>query len=235
MFTGVLFDLDGTLLPLDLDTLVREYMKAVVGHMAPVLPPERLLPALLQGTLAMISHTDRSQTNQDAFFADFFPNVGATPADLMPHFDAFYRDVFPSLRRLAVSGGPGRPAVAAALARGCRVVLATNPLFPLSAVVERMRWAAVDDLPWELVTSYEEMHACKPSAAYYEEILQRTGLRPEECLMVGNDVAEDMAPARALGMSTFLVTGYELNATGTPYTGPSGTLADLADRLRNLG
>ena len=235
MIKAVLFDLDGTLLPLDLDTLVREYTQALATYMAPVLPPDRLLPALMHGTLAMIQHTDRSQTNQQAFFADFFPRLGAEPGALMPHFDAFYRTVFPGLHRLVAQDGTGRAAVQAALERGRQVILATNPLFPREAVLERMRWAGVADLSWALITSYEEMHACKPHPDFYAEILARTGLRPAECLMVGNDVQEDIAPAQGLGMSTFLVTGHELNRGGTPYTGPSGSLADLADRLGDLG
>lgn len=41
---------------------------------------------------------------------------------------------------------------------------------------------------------------------YYEEILQRLDLKPEECVMVGNNFEEDMVPTEKLGIQGFLLT-----------------------------
>ena len=51
----------------------------------------------------------------------------------------------------------------------------------------------------------ERMHFCKPNPAYYQEILELLGAKAEECLMIGNDVEEDMVAA-TLGIKTRLVT-----------------------------
>ena len=48
------------------------------------------------------------------------------------------------------------------------------------------------------------MHHCKPSKGYFLEIAEVMGVKPEECLMVGNDVSDDM-PARTAGMQVFLL------------------------------
>jgi len=54
------------------------------------------------------------------------------------------------------------------------------------------------------------MHFCKPNLEYFEEVLSFIDRKPEECLMVGNDVEEDLA-AGALGMKTYLVEDFILD------------------------
>lgn len=91
--------------------------------------------------------------------------------------------------------------------RGLRLVLAINPVFPALAIRERMRWAGIARMPWELITSYENMHSCKPNPEYYREIAASLQLRPEECLAVGNDTVEDLAAAAA-GMPVAVIIDY---------------------------
>jgi len=230
----ILFDLDGTLLPIDTDAFVRQYMKALAGHVGHMVAPGLLVEQIMASTNAMIRNTDPSLTNAAVFAADFFPKVGRTEEELMPLFDAFYTTKFSSLKQVC-PGVPGlaRKVVQAALDRGFEIVLATNPLFPRTAIEERMRWIEVDDLPWSLVTTYEEMHACKPQPAYYQEVLQRIGRRAEECMMVGNDVQED-GVAGKLGMETFFVTDYLIDRQETVLPPErSGSLASFLERLQS--
>ena len=91
-------------------------------------------------------------------------------------------------------------------------MLATNPLFPAIATESRIRWAGLNKDDFELYTTYENSCFCKPNLDYYREILSRLGLQPEECLMVGNDVGDDMV-ARELGMQVFLLTDCLINKT----------------------
>ena len=93
---------------------------------------------------------------------------------------------------------------------GGRVALATNPLFPSYATERRIRWAGLQPEDFELYTTYENIGCCKPNLAYYREILRRMKLPPEACIMVGNDVDEDIVAAQ-LGMQVFLLTDCLLN------------------------
>lgn len=232
MLKTILFDLDGTLLPIDTDRFVHQYLKAVATHVGHLVPPARLVEQIMASTAAMIGNTDRGLTNAQVFAADFFPKVGRDEAELMPLFDAFYRERFPLLREVC-PGLPGRAreVVQAAVDRGFEIVLATNPLFPRTAIEERMRWIGVEDMPWRLVTTYEEMHACKPQPAYYQEVLAKVGREPGECLMVGNDVDEDGVAAK-VGIQVYFVTDHLLNRSGKPLPPErSGTLADFRDWL----
>ena len=81
------------------------------------------------------------------------------------------------------------------------------------ATTQRIRWAGLDPADFETVTTYENSRFCKPDPRYYREILNNAGLAPEECIMVGNDVREDMA-AQTLGMQVFLLTDCLLHAEG---------------------
>ncbi|MDL2302445.1 hypothetical protein LJC58_08835, partial [Lachnospiraceae bacterium OttesenSCG-928-D06] len=44
-------------------------------------------------------------------------------------------------------------------------------------------------------------------AAYYQEILDKIGIKAEECLMIGNNAVDDMVAAET-GMETYLLTNY---------------------------
>jgi FMN phosphatase YigB (HAD superfamily) len=74
----------------------------------------------------------------------------------------------------------------------------------------RLSWAGVDENAFSLITAYENSRRSKPFAEYYLEILSKIGMAAEDCLMVGNDVSEDM-PARMTGMNVFLLTNCLIN------------------------
>lgn len=228
---AVLFDLDGTLLEMDTAVFAAEYLKEVGGAVAPVVNPVRFAADLMASTGAMIGNSDPGLTNREVFWADFRPRMGDAYEAVMPLIEEFYAGKFRTLSRVARPGRSARDAVKAALDRGFRIVLATQPVFPLSAVRDRMAWAGVEDLPWEFVTSYEEMHFCKPRPEYFLEIAGRLGLPAGECVMAGNDVEEDMAASRA-GMMTCLVTDFLVNPRNIDFKPDwSGSLRELAGWL----
>ena len=103
-----------------------------------------------------------------------------------------------------------RPIIDDLKARGLRLIIATNPLFPAAAQYNRVKWAGLDRDDFELITTYENSHYCKPNPAYYQEILDKQGLSADEVLMIGNDAREDTAAAQ-LGIPVFLVTDCLLN------------------------
>ena len=63
------------------------------------------------------------------------------------------------------------------------------------------------------MTTYENIGFCKPNPDYYLEVARRIGVNPRECLMVGNDVGDDMV-AEGLGMKVFLLTDCLINKDG---------------------
>ena len=67
------------------------------------------------------------------------------------------------------------------------------------ATYERIRWAGLTNDDFECITTYENIGYCKPKKEYYTAVANAIGVLPEECLMVGNDVDDDM-PAAEFGM-----------------------------------
>ena len=106
-------------------------------------------------------------------------------------------------------------------------MLATNPIFPRIATENRIRWAGLDKNDFDWITTFEVCRYCKPNPKYYEEILTRLNLDPKQCVMIGNDVKEDMT-ARSLGMEGWLITDCLLNTENLPVECEfEGTLAKL--------
>jgi FMN phosphatase YigB (HAD superfamily) len=102
------------------------------------------------------------------------------------------------------------------------------------ATERRIAWAGLSTTDFELYTTYENSRFCKPNPAYYLEVMQKLGVAPEECLMVGNDVEEDMI-AETLGCRVFLLTNDLINRGGTDISRyPNGDYRDLIEFIKNL-
>lgn len=207
----LLFDLDGTLLGNDIAVFLRHYFPAVAAKVAGMVDPERFLRQLLASTQEMVDNVDPRVSNADAFAASFYSPLGLERSTAEPVFADFYVREFPKLK-VHTHARPGARRVLDLAGSG--LVLATNPVFPALATEERMRWAGVAHYPWQLVTTYENMHFCKPQRGYYLEILDRIGRTPAECMMIGNDVEEDVTVPKELGMVTFLDPTQLIHRTG---------------------
>ena len=239
-YDAVLFDLDGTLLPMDFDTFMKGYLGLLVKTLAPFgYDKDRLVGDLWKGVGAM-ARNDGSMPNRTRFwetFAQGFPEkfVGATSEEseaLLKRQDdlflSFYANEFDGARAYT-SPAPeaAREAVASARRRADRVILATNPFFPAVAIERRLSWVGLRPDDFDYVTTYETSSFCKPNPLYYREVLARFDLEPAGCLMVGNDVAEDIAPTEGLGMGCFLVTDCLIDKAGAGTDVPSGSMGEL--------
>lgn len=211
--TTILFDLDGTLLPMDQDEFTKGYFKQLAGKMVPHgYDAKQLIDAIWAGTAAMVKN-DGKQNNEEVFWQKFAKIYGENVLADKPLFDAFYRNEFQGTKNCCGYNKKAAETVRELKQMGYRVVLATNPIFPAVATESRIRWAGLEPEEFELYTTYENTSYCKPNPAYYQDILERLHLAPEECLMVGNDVTEDMI-AGSLGIQVFLLTDCLINKEG---------------------
>ena len=230
--TTVLFDLDGTLLPMDQDHFVKMYFGLLAKTLTPS-DPEALIKAVWVGTKAMMTN-DGSKTNEDAFWDTYCQLLGEDRRADEPAFRSFYENQFELVRNACGFNPKAAETIALVKSRGLKTALATNPLFPRIATQARARWAGLNLDDFELYTTYEDYSHCKPDPRYYQAVLDRLGLKPEECLMVGNDAVEDVA-ATKLGIQVFLLTDCLINKNGVDIAEyPHGGFDELMAFIENL-
>ena len=206
----VMFDLDGTLLPMDQDQFTKYYFGLLAKKLAPYgYNAEQLVSGIWAGTAAMVKNNG-SCTNEEAFWKKFCALMGEKVLEDKPLFEEFYRVEFQGARASCGFAPQAAGLVKKLKAAGCRVLLATNPIFPAIATENRIRWAGLEPEDFELYTTYENACRCKPNPDYYRDILSSMKLDPSECLMVGNDATEDTAAGLA-GMQVFLLTDCLIN------------------------
>lgn len=231
-FTAVLFDLDGTLLPMDQEEFVSGYLH-LLAEKATLrgYEPEALTKSVWDGVRAMVRN-DGSRSNEDAFWGCFEQTFGreALVAD-RPMFDEFYAVEFQGARKFCGYNPMAAQVVARVKELGLRVACATNPVFPATATESRMGWAGLKPSDFELYTTYENSSSCKPNPAYYRDVAARLGVDPSECLMVGNDATEDMVAAE-MGMGVFLLTDCLINTNNVDVSElPQGSFVELLEYL----
>lgn len=210
MWQAVLFDLDDTLIVADNGRLMRTYFRDVAECFPSTLSQESIQRQIVHSTLHLMGADDGERLVIDRFADHFFPALDL-PAD-MSIFADYYAGEYARLGRFARPARGAREVVQEAMDLGMRVVLATNSVFPAVAIRQRLVWGGLEDIPWDLVTSLENMHYSKPQPGYFAEIAQHLGLEASACLMVGNDPDNDL-PAQLVGMKAFLVTGERPAAT----------------------
>lgn len=134
----------------------------------------------------------------------------------------FYAEVYGELQPLVSPVDGAAALVEDLLEQGLLLAVATNPLYPESAILQRLEWAGLGGLVGEfaIVTHSENMHFAKPQPEYIAEVVARVGIEPDEALMVGDSAVNDRQAARAIGCPTWQV-------------GVDGSLADLAQRIQS--
>ncbi len=236
----ILFDLDGTLLPMDQEKFTMAYFYALIKKLAELgLPTESeeekkaLVSAVWSGIYAMMKN-DGSCTNEERFFLDFSTILNIDISYLKPQFDVFYQNEFNEISKVCGRNPTVSRVISDLKGRGYRVAVATNPLFPLKANEARLSWAGLSLSDFEYCTCYENSRFCKPKLEYYKEILKVLGVSAEECIMVGNDVKEDMV-AKELGMDVFLITDYIINVENRNIDEfPHGSWADFEAYMEEM-
>ncbi len=232
---AVLFDLDGTLLPMDQERFFREYFKLLATKLYPYGydDPKKLVKVIWGGVNA-VEQSDGSRLNEEVFweyFNNYFPEK---THDKIGVLREFYLNEFQALQEVCGYNPNADKTVNAIKKKGLRAVVATKPIFPDEANLSRMKWAGLNADDFEYYTSYDKCCFCKPDVRYYKEIAENLGILPEECLMVGNDVSEDMT-AEKIGMKVFLITDCLINSENKDISCyKSGGFAELLEYIDTL-
>jgi FMN phosphatase YigB (HAD superfamily) len=214
MINTILFDLDGTLLPMDFERFIKLYFYEIGQYFRDLIEPEQLVRNILDATEFMVRN-DGSRTNEAAFFERFVTLIEGDPAVYRERFVTFYDSAFSKTRAASFEIPEVIKSVRLLQEKGYQLVLATNAIFPEQAVHHRIRWTGLKPEEFAYIASFERNHYCKPNPLFFTELLDEIEKSPGDCLMVGNDAQEDLAAQKA-GIATYLVTDCLLHRGGGP-------------------
>lgn len=233
-YKAVFFDLDGTLLPMDNEVFTKGYFKELAKKLSPLgLAPDALIAAVWAGTKAMVKN-DGARQNVELFWETFAQVTAKDVTSFRAQSDDFYVNEFHNARAYTSENPRAAEAIGAAHAAAEIVVLASNPLFPLTGQCSRLSWVGLEKSDFDYITAYESECFCKPNPAYYTALCEKLGVRPAECLMVGNDEREDMYAATLAGLDGFYVTDCAIPCEEHPWNGKHGSFAELIAFLKTL-
>ena len=233
MLDAIMFDLDGTLLPMVYEEFMHGYLGLLSNAVAKYgYTKERLLGSMWKGVGAMIAN-DGSRTNKEVFWDVFFGLLGSDSYGDIPKFDEFYSNDFHKAKQYTKPTVLAKTAVDIAKTKANKVVLATNPFFPRVAVASRLEWCGLKESDFDYITDYENSSFCKPNPKYFEQMAEKLSIDLSNSLMVGNNMQEDIAASAAASMKTYLITDCLID-DGEGVDTPSGSFEDFLNFLKNL-
>ena len=200
----ILFDLDGTLLNVDMHQFIPAYLSNLAGCLPVDVDTDRFTRSMIKRTMERLEGSDGSQTNEDFYLHAAQKDVGVAPEHFRAGLECFYAEKMPELERYIQPLPLAAKIIERCAQKHLRMIIATNPVFPQPLTMARLKWGGVDQFEYLHVSSFENSRHCKPNQAYFTEILHNFNLIPEQCMMVGNDTVHDLSAGR-LGIKTFLV------------------------------
>lgn len=234
---SVLFDLDDTLIKNNADHFTRVYLGLLGKHLEDLIDPQKMVHALMEGTRQMVTKTKVADTLEETFDQSFYPQVGYSKNQLAKTLDDFYQNRFPDLQPETSPRPEAVDVVQQCLARGWKVAVATNPLFPIAAVLHRLRWAGLDSdiVPFAAITSFETYHFAKPQPAFFSEVAARISAGDHPVVMIGNDLNDDILPAGKAGFPVFWLNDSKDGLPeGLPEGSISGEMKDIIPWLEKM-
>lgn len=232
--TTVLFDLDGTLLSVDMYKFIPAYLNRLAESIDPTIDRQQFVDTMIDRTMELLRSDDGSQTNEEFFLSVAQQDFQLTPEQFSSGIRRFCRDRLGELQPLVTSFPLARQLIQCCQTLGFEVVIATNPVFPRPVVDARLEWAGIGDFDYRLVTSFENSCYCKPNPNYFRDILDEIGAVAGNCLMVGNDTEHDLS-ATTLGITTFLVDTWLIDRGSSFVADYRGSHLDLYRFLGQLG
>ena len=119
----VLFDLDGTLLPMDQHKFSKKYFALITAKFAPLgYDPTAIVNSIQSGIVSMVKN-DGALLNEEICWRDLVKGLGEKVLEDKKTFDEFYRNDFDMIKDTCgyneISAAPDRHWSSSGLRRGC--------------------------------------------------------------------------------------------------------------------
>lgn len=233
MIKAILFDLDGTLLPMNEETFIPKYLKLLSERMEPKgYNKEDFIKVLWSGTKKMYLN-DGSKTNEEVFWDEFSSFFGKDALKDKKYIDEFYTNEFLQTKNVCKSNPLAKQIVKFVKDNNLLCILSTNPLFPRVATKSRMGFVGLEESDFHYYSYYENSKYTKPNPMYFKDILDKFNLKPEEVILFGNNTYEDGECALKLGIKTYLVKGYIIYSPKATHTFKEIEMKDVIPTIKS--
>jgi len=216
MIKAVLFDLDGTLLPMNEEEFTRGYFGLLYRNAEPFgYEKDLFIRTVLKGTYLMRQNNGQ-KTNEKVFWEYFASVYGEDKLKDKAIFDKFYLTDFAKTKAFCGENPEAKEVVDYCQAKVGKVIVASNPLFPKEAMEWRLKFAGLNPENFAYISDYANSTYSKPNSNFLKEILDKNGLKPEEVVYFGNSEIEDGKPAKELGIKVYMVGDYIVEDNENP-------------------
>lgn len=202
MLKAILFDIDNTLILFNEITFFRNYISKIYRSFTDLMPFELFKNKLLTSSQDLLENNGEV-SNAESFMNSFSRGFENYKEDIWNRFINFYETEFSKFETLTTPVKGVSDIIPKLQKQNFKLVIASNPIWPLSVQMIRLGWAGIQDINYHLITHIQNMSFCKPQLEYYWEICNKINEKPEHCLMVGNDPFNDTIVGK-IGMKTFL-------------------------------
>jgi len=211
MLTTILFDLDNTLVLFDEAEFYYRYLTPISEAFEDIMSKDIFKRRLMVASQALLQNNG-TMSNGDYYMNVFCEGFEDKKSLCWDRFRKFYENGFDQFQQL-MQPIPGILELFNYLREAnFKIVIASNPLFPIAVQLKRLAWAGLENFQFDLITHIENTSFCKPQLGYYSEICTICNEKPENCLMIGNDPVNDMIASK-IGMKTYLATDSHQNSS----------------------
>lgn len=208
MLKAVFFDLDGTLLPMNEKDFIQGYFGYLYKKVEKLgYEKEKLIDTIWKGTYMMVKN-DGSKTNEEVFWNLFASVYGREKLKDKPIFDDFYKNEFKNAKSFCKENPLAKEIVEFCKTNVQYTILSTNPFFPRIGQQTRLSFINLKDTDFDYVTDYSNSSFCKPNPKYFQSLLDKFSLKPEEVILFGNNAVEDGDCSYSVGIKAYMVKGF---------------------------
>ncbi|MCB8817721.1 HAD family hydrolase [Desulfosporosinus shakirovi] len=225
MIQAIIFDIEGILSSLDTVKFVQNYLGILAPRFAHILSPDKFSKQFLKSMENVQKEPKPEQKVMQAFFEDFSKAAGQSVQTLKPIFEEFYTSDFPALRCLVKPNPQGVKVVENAIQQGFLTAIVSDPLMPLIAIQEQIRWTGLTPEQFKVIGTLDDFHYGKPHLGFFMETAEKLGVRSQSCLLVSTHISDLVC--QELGMKVFLLGGSIETENRTDYVGQLDDLSRL--------
>jgi HAD superfamily hydrolase (TIGR01549 family) len=198
-----LIDLDGTLINLDWRKNMSQYYRKIKRILPDMGANISYFYSIRWAAKKMMGDNSGDMLNIEKYFM-YLSRISRVPDKKNREiYSKFYDESFSVFQGDIAAVEGAHELIRTCKEAGMKIVLATNPVFPLQAVKERLSWGKFDPGDFELITHIQNFSHCKPNAEYFLEILKRIGGSLGDAFMVGDDYHYDIRPCQKIGIKTW--------------------------------